>query len=103
MTDDNTEEEIKIAPPRSKIIEYDLNPSNDMDKSKVSLRLDPSLGARIRWHGCDESVANYFRADHTGLAKLERMILALEITKKHILASIEVNIALKHNEEKEEK
>jgi len=69
-------------------IEYALNPTNDSDQSKINLRLDPEKGVRIKWHGCGESVSNYIKADQTGVAKLERMILALEMSKTHILKLI---------------
>ena len=72
----------------SQHIDFDLNPNKDTDTSKVNLRLDPEKGVRIKWHDCGESISNYIKADQTGLAKLERMILALELSKKHILKLI---------------
>jgi len=64
-----------------------LNPESNSDSSNVELRLFENSG-RIKWSSCDESIINNIKADQSGLAKLERMKVAIELMQQHIKKSI---------------
>lgn len=67
-------------------VEFTLGSGSD--ESKVSLRFDKNSGGSIKWIDCmNENVKNYIKADVSGLAKLERMKVAIELMEKHILKS----------------
>lgn len=71
------------------IIEFDLNPEKESDESKVRMSLDDERGLTIKWYDCSENTNHIINGNYNGLMKLERMALAIEMAKKHVLKVID--------------